>query len=228
MFRIGLPIATLSALLVLAALPFWVLAEERRQFPFFDVDGWECHGRGCKPLRALHGAIVGEDADATHWFFSAPAPVVRALACANALAFRISHPEFDSRGVNPLSDFDIVVVSHALNMSLGLASIVSPWAIMTEASVSLDGSLQGGERGKDVWVRLDHRGGPMPDGVPTTPREVRSVMEQASALLIRGSFYAGAEVTCIERLQVTLMEGCVSSHSKRVYTHTYRCLCIHI
>ena len=98
-----------GALLALSLLVLGVRGEQLRQYPFFDVDGWSCHGRGCQELRTLHGALVGQDADATTWFFSAPQHIVMELACANALLFRITHPEFDSKGRDAASDFDVVV-----------------------------------------------------------------------------------------------------------------------
>ena len=54
-----------SALAIL--LPRCAGGERIRQFPFFDVDGWSCHGRGCNELRTLHGALVGQDTDETPW-----------------------------------------------------------------------------------------------------------------------------------------------------------------
>ncbi len=48
------------ACILLAALLLSIATngERLRQFPFFDVDGWSCHGRGCGELRTLHGALV--------------------------------------------------------------------------------------------------------------------------------------------------------------------------
>ena len=49
---------------------------------------------------------------------------MRALACATQLSFRVTHPEFDSKGRDAVSDFDVVVVSKELNLSFGLKSLV--------------------------------------------------------------------------------------------------------
>ena len=177
--------------------------ESIRQYPFFDVDGWSCHGRGCEGLRTLHGSLVGQDSGETAWFFSAPPHIVRELACASTVSFRMTHPEFDSQGRDALADFDVVVVSASLKLSLGLQNIVPSWAIVTDVSVSLDGSPQGGEQGKDVWKNTEL-------GYIAEQSEVRSVLETASALLVRGSYYTGAEVTCIESFVLSMRDPCSS------------------
>ena len=189
------------ALVLLAQACSQVYGEQLRQYPFFDVDGWSCHGRGCQELRMMHGALVGHDGDDTTWYFSAPAHVLSELPCASAISFRITHPEFDSKGKDAMADFDVVVVSKALGRSLGLRSIVPPWAISTNVAVSLDGMPVGGEAGTAVWVDTD-------DSSSQPTIELHNVLQHVSALLIRGSFYAGAEVTCIESFMLTLHESC--------------------
>jgi len=42
-------------------------SQRLEQYPFFDVDGWMCHGRGCESLRTLQGALVGQDKDESEW-----------------------------------------------------------------------------------------------------------------------------------------------------------------
>jgi hypothetical protein len=145
--------------------------------------------------------LVGQDADDTAWFFSAPPHIVGGLACASSVSFRITHPEFDSKGREAQTDFDVVVVSRALKLSLGLKSVIPPWAIMTEVSVSLDGGQEGGERGQDIWINTE-------DYSVAAQHLVRAVIKDASALLIRGSYYAGAEVSCIETFILTMRESC--------------------
>jgi len=87
------PVLCACVLLAALLLSHGADGERLRQFPFFDVDGWSCHGRGCGALRALHGSLVGQDADETTWFFAAPPHVLGDLACASTASFRITHPE---------------------------------------------------------------------------------------------------------------------------------------
>lgn len=98
-----------AASIELVLLVLCVRGDKLQQYPFFDVDGWSCHGRGCQELRTLHGSLVGQDTDETTWFFSAPQHIVVQLACANTVSFRITHPEFDAKGRDAAADFDVVV-----------------------------------------------------------------------------------------------------------------------
>ena len=171
-----LPFASVSCSLLSLSFLLHVSCDELRQYHFFDVDEWSCHGAGCRDLRTLHGALVGEDTDETSWFFSAPPHIVRELACASAVSFRISHPEFNSKGRDCLSDFDVVIVSKSLKKALGLKSKVPSWDIMTDVTVSLEGGLQGGETGKDIWMHTD-------EAVAADDSDLRAVVAQASALV---------------------------------------------
>jgi hypothetical protein len=151
--------------------------------------------------------LVGQDADDRAWFFSAPPHIVGGLACASTVSFRITHPEFDSKGREAQTDFDVVVVSRSLKLSLGLKSVIPPWAIMTEVSVSLDGGQEGGERAHDIWINTE-------DFSVAAQHLVRAVIKDASALLIRGSYYAGAEVSCIETFLLTMRDSCTVTYTE--------------
>ena len=78
----------------------------------------------------MRGGLLGSDlglSPGSTWFFSAPPNVVSKLRCASGITYRLSHPEYDSRQLNPiLSEFDAVITT-AGNSSLGRRIGIPPW-----------------------------------------------------------------------------------------------------
>lgn len=209
----------LQAVIVLLALNFvWTREKAGTQLYFWDEEGWSCSGQGagCSHLRAMRGALVGEDEEEHEWYFVSPHAFVRRIQCASAFSFRLSHPEFDSKGGDLVKGFDVIVSSSVSGTAVGLRGIVAPWEAYRDACVVLPGRDETEDQ-DDATERCAERltglGGQ--EGVvlrkgwlnvhtlePASDQDVLDVLQMADGVQIRGGFYLGREVTYLDKLWV--------------------------
>jgi len=160
----------------------------------WNAEGWNATTKDGEswPSSGELGYLKSSDDDDSLWYYTASPDFLgnKVEAYGGSISFTLGHSEYNSLGLGAQEDYDLIIESKTLGITLGHKHIVPAWVTSSENVVEL--SEEGG------WVDTE-------SGESATRLSLLRCMSSLTALKIRGSYYHGHEYSFLR--EVTLSKG---------------------
>mmetsp|Transcript_14000 Transcript_14000/g.21785 ORF Transcript_14000/g.21785 Transcript_14000/m.21785 type:complete len:285 (-) Transcript_14000:172-1026(-) len=190
------PLAFLLLCCFLSAVVAQPLDENQLARAFFrwNAEGWNATTKEGEawPSSGELGQLKSSDDDDTIWYYSAGTDFLgnKVEAYGGTIQFTLGHSEYNSLGLGNQEEYDIILESAVLGISLGHKQIVPVWVTSSENVVEL--SEEGG------WVDTE-------SGESASRLALIRTLSSLTGLKIRGSYYHGHEYSFLK--DVILSKG---------------------